>query len=82
MFGRGYDEVYEEWYLSAVRDAGLGSDIIDDDELGGGGGVAADPKEGQLSHDTDVGEHVLPWREHCIQVWKPEGFYWMTVWRH
>ena len=46
VFGREYDEAK---YLSAVRDAGLDNDIVS--------GGNADPREGQLRHDTDVGEH-------------------------
>ncbi|KAL7562243.1 hypothetical protein ACA910_004050 [Epithemia clementina (nom. ined.)] len=47
-FGREYDKAR---YLSAVRDAGLDRDLVDELE------AAADPKKGQLSHETDVGEH-------------------------
>ena len=47
-FGRDFDEAR---YFSAVRDAGLDKDIVDDL------GTEADPKKGQLSHETDVGEH-------------------------
>ena len=49
IFGRN-DDFDEERYLAAIRDAGLDNDIVDDKER-------ADPKKGQLSHDTDVGEH-------------------------
>jgi ABC-type multidrug transport system fused ATPase/permease subunit len=47
VFGREYDE---ERYKSAIYDAGLDRDIVDSVE-------EADPKKGQLSHETDVGEH-------------------------
>lgn len=47
VFGREYDE---ERYRSAIYDAGLDKDIVDSLE-------EADPKKGQLSHETDVGEH-------------------------
>lgn len=50
VFGREYDE---SRYLSAIRDAGLDSDILD--TLNGEGSKAA-AASGVLSHDTDVGE--------------------------
>jgi len=47
VFGREYDE---ERYVSAIRDAGLDRDIVNSTQ-------EVDPKKGQLSHNTDVGEH-------------------------
>jgi ABC-type multidrug transport system fused ATPase/permease subunit len=47
VFGREFDQ---DRYLSAIRDAGLDKDIVESS-------ARADPKKGQLTHDTDVGEH-------------------------
>jgi len=46
LFGRKYDE---ERYLSAIYDAGLDDDIVDDV-------AGSTPKQGLLTHDTEVGE--------------------------
>lgn len=52
VFGREYDETR---YLSAIRDAGLDMDIVDNLELAASESKAA-AASGVLSHDTDVGE--------------------------
>lgn len=48
IFGRDYDE---DRYLAAIRDAGLDKDISDPQLAG-----TAATQDGQLSHETDVGE--------------------------
>lgn len=50
VFGRPYDETR---YISAIRDAGLDKDIVDDDTAKNPHTAATN---GVLSHDTDVGE--------------------------